>query len=111
MAAAAGLAGCLAYGGPSGAAGFALALLGAGLNLWGWWAIVGVAARAAREEAKPALGSTLVVLAFLVKLPVFVGLYALCRGLGGSAVGCFIFGTVLVYFSATTWAAFRAQAF
>ena len=105
------LIGCGVLRGPIGAAGLALAILGAGLNLWAWWAIVGVAGRAAKDGGTPRLGSSLVVLAFLVKLPVFVGLYALARNLGNSAVGPFIFGTILVYFTVTTWAATRAQAF
>ena len=102
---------CALLRGPIGAAGFALALVGAGLNLWAWWAIVGLAGMAATEGGTPRLGFSLVVLAFLVKLPVFVGLFFLARNLGNSAVGPFIFGTILVYFSVTTWAATRAQAF
>ena len=105
------LIGCGLLRGPIGAAGLALAFGGATLNLWAWWAIVGLAGRAAKEGGTPRLGSSLVVLAFLVKLPVFVGLFALARHLGNSAVGPFIFGTILVYFSVTTWAATRAQAF
>ena len=97
--------------GPGGAAGFALALVGGGLSLWAWWGIVGTAGGAARAGGTPKLGGFLVVLAFLVKLPAFILLYAAARAVGKSAEGCFIFGTILVYFAVTTWAATRAQAF
>lgn len=90
--------------------GLGLALLGSALNLGAWWAIARLMGSAARAGARPRFGTVLVVLTFLVKLPAFYGLFILARRLGGGAVECFIFGTVLVYFSATTWAALRAHA-
>lgn len=95
---------CWLAGGPRGLAGLALGMAATGFSLWALWGVVQLLGRSAEAGAEPSKGSALVVLAFLVKLPLFVGLGLLAHRLGGSAGACFLVGLGLVYFALVAWA-------
>jgi nitrate/nitrite transporter NarK len=85
-------------------AGLALGMGATGFSLWALWGVVQLLGRSAEVGTPPARGSSLVVLAFLVKLPLFVALGMLAHRLGGAAPACFLAGLGLVYFALVAWA-------
>ncbi len=87
-----------------GLAGMALGLFGTAFSVVALWGVVRMCGRAAPEGAAPRLGAFVTVLAFLVKLPVFIVLGMLAQRLGGAAVPCFLLGLGLVYFGLVGWA-------
>ena len=88
---------CFAVGGWRGAAGFALGLFATGFGIAVWWMVVSLIASLARQDAKPQRGTTLVILAFLIKLPLFIAAVFLAFKLGGAARACFGVGLCQVY--------------
>ena len=99
-----GALGCAAYGSLAGQAGYALGLLGTGFSVAALWGVVKLVGRSATPDAPPSRGTAVVVLAFLVKLPLFVGAGVLAHRLGGRAPTCFLVGLGLVYFALVAWA-------
>lgn len=103
-------AGLLALGvaylisGMLGLAGMALGLFGTAFSVIALWGVVRMCGNAAPAGAAPRLGAFVTVLAFLVKLPVFILLGMLAQHLGGAAVPCFLLGLGLVYFALVGWA-------
>jgi hypothetical protein len=91
------LFGCYALGGWKGAAGYALGLFATGFGIVVWQLVISILANVAESNPKPRTGSTLVVLAFLFKLPLFVAAVFLAVKIGGIARGCFAVGLVQVY--------------
>jgi len=73
-------------------------------NSWALWAIVGVLGNAARQSQSTKGGTALIVTAFLLKLPILVGLGLLMRMIGGPALPCFVAGLGMVYFALIGWA-------
>ena len=84
--------------------GFILGTAGSAFNLWALWAIIGVASRSAAAGQPPRRGTFVIVLAFLVKLPVFIALGLLANRIGGAAPTCFLAGIGLVYSALVGWA-------
>jgi len=96
----------------AGGNGWAAYLLGAGtstLNLWAWYALIGLAGRVSVETESPRGGTLLVFLAFLMKLPVVVALYYAVNRVGGGVSTCFLTGTLLVYLALAGWALGKSQ--
>lgn len=90
-------------GGPDGLAGMALGLGSVSFNMWALWRIVRLTGtNATQETTRPA--TFLVVLAFFVKLPVYVAAALIAQALGGAAPACFLLGLGLVYFALVGWA-------
>lgn len=107
VAATAGLAACAATGGPNAMIGFGLGVFGAGFNILAMRWVVGLAADYAASpnaSPKPTKMTMLIVMAFFVKLPVFVGLGLYSKTLGNVALPCFLWGIGLVYFALVGWA-------
>lgn len=91
-------------GGPLALAGMALGLFATGFSVIALWMVVRMIGRAAPEGAAPRLGAMATVLAFLVKLPLFIVLGMLTQRIGGPAAPCFLMGLGLVYLGLIGWA-------
>lgn len=100
------LAGSL--GGTTAAQGYAMGLGGTGFSVLALKWIIGTMANAA-TGVKPGIGTLWVVLAFFVKLPVFVALAMAAHRLGGDAPAGFAAGILLVYSALVGWAVRREQ--
>jgi len=91
--------------GTTGLAGMALGLTATSITVGGWWlAISQIAILSKAENAKGSGGTFWVVLAFLLKLPVFFVLGIVAQRIGGNAVPCFLGGLGLVYLAMIVWA-------
>ncbi len=90
-----------------GLAGFGLGVAGSFLNMFFTWQVLELFKKSAEAAPPPRMGAILTVLAFLIKLPLFVACGLLARHLGGGAVPCFLGGVALVYFCAVGWALAR----
>lgn len=97
-------AGAYFFSGPSGLAGMSLGLFGTAFNMWALGRVVSLLGSAGTEDAPAKLGATLTVLAFLVKLPLLIGLGFFAQQIGGGAMPCFLAGLGLVYFATVGWA-------
>lgn len=93
-----GLAIGFAAGGIRGLSGIALGLFVAAFGLWVWWRAIGMLAAVAADNPPPRLGTFLVVLAFLIKLPLYILAVLAVVKIGGPARPCFLAGLSLVYF-------------
>jgi len=89
--------------GTNGLAGLAMGIAGSAFNLWALKAIIGLATPYSETEIARRKGTFLIVLAFLVKLPVFIALGLVANHLGGHAPGCFLLGLALVYLALVGW--------
>lgn len=87
-----------------GLAGYALGLGATAFSVWGLWRVVCLTGSAAEAGAPSRLGTTAVVLAFLVKLPVFILAGLAANRIGGAAPPCFLLGLAGVYFALVAWA-------
>jgi len=91
--------------GTTGLQGMALGLIATTITVGGWWlAISQVSELSKSEGAKGSGGTFWVVLAFLLKLPVFFVLGFVAQRIGGNAVPCFLGGLGLVYLAMIVWA-------
>ena len=113
---AAGLVPSLIFGGPKGLGGMAAGILAGGLSLYAWWSAIQLLGRVAAESAEQEsqkgsnrFGTAYVIILFLVKAPIFVGLGYLAHRVGGATMPCFIAGIGLVYFSLIGWGASTAH--
>jgi len=92
-----------AFGGQSGLEGMALGLAGTGFNLWALKAVIGLASAHSVNDMARRKGTLLIVLAFLMKLPVFIVLGLVAHRIGGPAPACFLLGLALVYLALVGW--------
>lgn len=92
------------FGGRTGLEGMLMGLFATSFSLLAlWWAIrIGTA----RPGSAPAtrVGTSVIVLAFFVKLPLFIALGTLAHRVGGHAPACFLAGLALVYCALVGWA-------
>ena len=77
-------------------------------NTWALWAMIGLLGNAVRESKSAKGGTALIVTAFMVKLPILVGLGLLTRMIGGASLPCFVAGLGMVYFALIGWACARS---
>jgi len=98
-------------GGPLAAVGILLGVVATAVSLAGWWPAIRLLGEVATVEGANhgKIGRTYVVLVFLVKLPIFVGLGFLALKLGGAAPPCFLIGLGLVYFWLIGWSLTRER--
>lgn len=92
-----------AVAGEIGLAGMALGLVGTGFSIVALWWVVRLTGGMAPMGAAPKLGASLAVLAFFVKLPIFIALGLVAQRLGGPAPACFLLGLGLVYSALVGW--------
>jgi len=95
------------FGGLSGLQGMAMGVFASLFNLWAMWKIIQLSGKASLVGQPQRVGATLIVLAFLVKLPLFVALGLAAQRIGGAASGCFLAGLGLVYSALVGWALTR----
>lgn len=93
--------------GPNGLAGMSLGIFATLFNLWALSKIIGLVGNAAPKGQPERLGAIWTVLAFFVKLPLFVALGIVSQRIGGGAPGCFLVGLGLVYSALVGWALTR----
>ena len=103
-AAAALVVGAYLFGGVSGLQGAALGLCATGFSIGALWWIIRLSTGSEAGPKRTPVGTSLVVLAFFVKLPLFLALGTLAHRIGGHAPGCFLLGLALVYFALVGWA-------
>jgi hypothetical protein len=93
-----------AFGGPTALQGALLGLAATGFSIGALWWIIRLSSSGQAGPKRTPVGTTLVVLAFFVKLPLFIALGALAHRIGGHAPACFLMGLALVYFALVGWA-------
>ena len=81
----------------------ALGIVGSLINLSALWGIIRLIGSVSAGGANGKLGAFLAVLAFLMKMPIFVGMALVAKALGPSATSCFLLGIALVYFAMIGW--------
>ncbi len=86
-----------------GAEGMVLGIVGSLINLGALWGVIRLIGSVVTDTATGKLGAFLTVLAFLMKMPIFVGMAFAARALGPSATSCFLLGIALVYFAMIGW--------
>ncbi len=86
-----------------GAQGYGMGLFGTAFSVIILKLTVGLAASASGSQ-RAGKGSVFIVLAFLIKLPLFVGLAFMAHRLGGAAEPWFLGGLGLVYCALIGWA-------
>ncbi len=96
------------FGGWRGCLGITLGLGATWFNCWALWMLIGFMGRAVEGSGSSKGLTALVILAFLFKLPLLIGLGLLTRFLGGVAFPCFVSGLGMVYFGLVGWAVARA---
>lgn len=96
-----------AFAGTQGLEGMALGISGATFNLWALRAIIGLATANATSELGRRKGTLYIVLAFFIKLPLFIALGVTANRVGGPAPSCFLLGLGLVYFGLVGWSLAR----
>ncbi len=84
--------------------GFGLGVVGTSGGLLGWWFAIRAMGRALADERVGCAGSTLAVLAFLLKLPVILACWRAAEWLGPPAPVSFLWGLALVYCALVSWA-------
>lgn len=90
-------------GGVRGFEGISLGLAGSAFNLWALWAIIGLCGRMAGSPRSTRRGTIAILIAFFIKLPVFIALGILAHAIGGIAPTCFLVGIALVYSALVGW--------
>lgn len=86
-----------------GAEGMALGIAGSLINLGALWGIIRLIGSISAGSENGKLGAFLTVLAFLMKMPVFVGMAFAAKALGPTSTSCFLVGIALVYFAMIGW--------
>ena len=94
----------LVFRGPSGAAGMALGVTGAGFSVSVLWLAIKQIGQVGAEGPKASFRSCLLVLVFFAKLPLYMILGMVAHAIGGGAPTCFLLGVALVYFCLIGWA-------
>lgn len=95
------------FGGWRGSVGITLGVGATWFNCWALWMLIGFMGRAVEGSGSSKGLTALVILAFLFKLPLLIGLGLLTRFLGGAAFPCFVSGLGMVYFGLVGWAVAR----
>ncbi len=95
---------CASLFGWKGFAGMAIGLGATWFNSWALWAIIKLLGATAKESQSTKGGVVLIVTAFLLKLPILIGLGLFTRMIGGQALPCFVAGLGMVYFALIGWA-------
>lgn len=95
---------CGLTGASQGLSGYALGVFGTGFSLLTLWGITRILAHSNTPDTPPLRGAALIVVAFIVKVPVFAGATMLAYRIGGTATTCFLVGLGLVYFALVAWA-------
>jgi hypothetical protein len=98
------LVGCQVLAGDKGVKGAALGLGATGFNILALWAIVRLLGYSFQKGSPPRLGASLSVIAFFIKLPLFIAFGVLAQRIGGPAPACFLAGLALVYSCLVGWA-------
>jgi hypothetical protein len=98
------LIGCQALAGEQGLKGAALGLGGTGFNILALWGIVRLLGYSFQKGNPPKLGSIISVIAFFIKLPLFIAFGIIAQRIGGAAPTCFLAGLALVYSCLVGWA-------
>jgi hypothetical protein len=98
---------CFFVAGMKGVAGFALGLFATAFNNWATWGVIALTGPPPTDEAAVRRRATFTVLAFLLKLPLWVAFVLLARRIGEGALPCFLGGLALVYFATIGWALAR----
>lgn len=91
------------FGGLKGLEGLTLGAVGSLFNLGALWAIIRLVSAFVSAPKAEIRGTFVIVLAFLVKLPLFIGMGVLANRIGGPAMGCFLVGVALVYSALVGW--------
>jgi len=91
------------FGGVRGVEGILLGLSGSAFNLWALWAVIRLCGKLITTQKPERRGTFIVVLAFFVKLPLFILVGTLSYRLGGPAPACFLVGVALVYSALVGW--------
>lgn len=87
--------------------GMALGLFAAAFGLFATWQVIQLTSAGFAATARARLGAFVIVLAFLAKLPLYVGAGSIVHSLGGVAPACFLAGVAVVYLAAVKWALAR----
>jgi hypothetical protein len=90
--------------GESGLKGVVLGLFATGFNILALAGVVWLLGKAHKSGQPPRLGASFAVLAFLIKLPLFVAFGVLANRMGGAAPTCFLLGLGMVYCALIGWA-------
>lgn len=94
----------LMVGGTTAFLGMLMGIAGTGFSVLALWWVIRLAGSAAPASKRASVGTMLIVLAFFVKLPIFIALANLSHRIGGSAPTCFLLGLALVYCTLVGWA-------
>lgn len=86
-----------------------LGIIGSIASALGLWSISWLLGMSAADNPPPKSASSLVVLGFLIKLPIFVGCGVLAQRIDQQAPNCFLWGLGLVYFSLVGWAVAKSE--
>jgi hypothetical protein len=98
------LIGCQHFAGEQGLKGAALGVFATGFNTLALWGIVRLFGYAYQKGTPPRLGASFAVIAFLIKLPLFIAFGVLAQRIGGPAPACFLLGLAMVYSCLVGWA-------
>jgi hypothetical protein len=80
-----------------------MGLAAATVGVYAIWGLSGLLLQAAKEGGNPKQGAFLTLLAFLIKIPAFLLLFALSQRIGNPAPACYIAGIVVVYSASVVW--------
>ncbi|MEA2554609.1 MAG: hypothetical protein QOJ65_2785 [Fimbriimonadaceae bacterium] len=94
-------------GGPKGLEGMALGIAGSAFNIWALWSVIRLSGKMIDTERLRNRGTFIIVLAFFVKLPLFLAMGMLAQSIGAPAQTCFLLGLALVYSALVGWALAR----
>lgn len=98
------LVAAFALGGSKAAAGMGLGLGSAAFNLIALWFLISLLGANSSKADASKTGTTLILIAFMLKVPVYVLVGVAANRIGNPAPGCFIGGVGLVYSCLVGWA-------
>ncbi len=98
------LLGAQYFAGERGLKGAALGVFATGFNTVALWGVVRLLGYAFEQGSPPRIGASFAVLAFLIKLPLFIAFGVLAQRIGGPAPACFLIGLAMVYSCLVGWA-------
>lgn len=97
-----------AIGGSNAVAGMALGLFGAAFNVIALWFLISLLGKASEKADTGKSGTTLILIAFFLKVPVYIAMGSLANRIGNPAPACFLGGIGLVYSCLVGWALARS---
>lgn len=104
------LVGSAIFGGIRGLGGAALGLTSGAFGVFVLWQLIQLVGKAAAAGGNTKTGTILTVIAFFMKLPLYVFCGMAANRLGGAAFACFLAAVVLVYSGLIAWALARPHA-